>query len=66
MLKKLSNEIEIKKDSNPLIFPNGSIYFKKNLTFKKFKTNPIIIHVNCINGVEAKIDVLKKFNYWNS
>jgi hypothetical protein len=50
---------------DPLIFPNGSLYFKKNSEFKKFNTHPSIIHVNWIDGIENKIQIMKEFNFWN-
>ena len=50
---------------DPLKFPNGNIYFKKNKEFKKFKSKPVIIHVNWIVGNDKKINAMKKHNLWN-
>ena len=44
---------------NKLDFPNGTRYFDNNNTYKEYI--PIIVHNNCIKGLQNKIERLLNF-----
>jgi len=60
-LKKTIEPLNIKL-LDPLLFPNGSIYFKKNKGYSQYNASPAVMHVNWARGLEGKINLLKKFN----
>jgi hypothetical protein len=40
-------------------FPNGYRWYKYNK-----KLEPSIVHYNCVNSIEGKIQKMKQFNHW--
>jgi hypothetical protein len=47
---------------NKLDFPNGTRYFDNNNTYEEYI--PVIVHNNCIKGLQNKIDRFKKYGLW--
>lgn len=58
-----SSKLQIKALA-PLWFPNGNLYFRNFANFKKSGIKPVVIHANFYDGLNSKIRILKKFNYW--